>query len=271
MKRLVLFAMVFMLAARALAQPCADLPQERMASDRKGGCLVLMPVDTQSERPQTLVVVLHGDGRGQLLDRQIERWRLTSQALGAANRNVVFMVRPGYQSPIGNSSGWANPRDDDYTAGNVERVAGALQTLRERYQPTRLILIGHSGGAALSALVLGKYPGTADAALLLACPCDLPQVRAHRDAQRGQSTGGWPNSLNPLDVIGGIPAGTQVWAITGAQDDNTLPMFAKRWVDAAAAKGIAAKFEEVQGQNHGSLQSWTGMADRLNNLVVAVQ
>lgn len=150
----------------------------------------------------------------------------------------------------------------------MERVAGALRVLRDTFKPEKLILVGHSGGAATSSIVLGKHPGVADAALLLGCPCDVPPWREHRNAQRGGS-GGWPNSLNPLAFISGIPAGTPVLAVTGAQDDNTLPEFAKRWVEAASAKSVKARFEEVSGLNHLTIQEWPEIASRVSQLIEA--
>ena len=129
-------------------------------------------------------------------------------------------------------------------------------------------MLGHSGGAATVSIVLGKHPGVADAALLLGCPCDVPPWREHRNAQRG-ALGGWPNSLNPLTFIEGIPAGTPVLAVTGAQDDNTLPEFAKRWVEAARAKSIKARFEEISGLNHSTIQQWPDIASRISQLIEA--
>lgn len=256
------------LSLDAWAQPCSELPTERTVSDQKGGCLALVSIGPTSPSSKTLIVMLHGDGQGRLNQRQIERWSVLGRSLQAPDRSVIFLIRPGYQSPAGNSSGWANPRDDDYTSQNMERVAGALRVLRDTFKPEKLILVGHSGGAATSSIVLGKHPGVADAALLLGCPCDVPPWREHRNAQRGGS-GGWPNSLNPLAFISGIPAGTPVLAVTGAQDDNTLPEFAKRWVEAASAKSVKARFEEVSGLNHLTIQEWPEIASRVSQLIEA--
>ena len=256
------------LSFAAWAQPCSELPPERTVSDLKGGCLALMPIGPAALSSKTLIVMLHGDGQGRLNQLQIERWTLLGRSLQGPDRSVFFLIRPGYQSPAGNSSGWANPRDDDYTPQNMERVAGALRVLRETYKSEKLILIGHSGGAATSSIVLGKHPGVADAALLLGCPCDVPPWRLHRNAQRGIS-GGWPNSLNPLAFIADIPVGTPVIAVTGAQDDNTLPEFAKRWVETANAKSIKARFEEISGLNHSTIQQWPGIASRVSQLIEA--
>ncbi len=247
-------------------QGCSELPAEKTISDQKGGCLALVPIGTPLVTAKTLVVLLHGDGEGQLGQRQIDRWTAIGRSLSAPDRNVVFMIRPGYQSPAGNSSGWANPKDDDYTAANMARVAGALGALKTAYKSEKLVLVGHSGGAATSALVLGKHPGVADAALLLGCPCDVPPWRDHRNAQRGRG-GPWVNSLNPLQFISGIPAGTPVVAVTGSQDDNTLPEFARRWAEQAAAKGVKSRYENANGLNHSSVQQWPDIHQKVNELV----
>jgi pimeloyl-ACP methyl ester carboxylesterase len=199
----------------------------------------------------------------------VERWTAIGKDLANKDRRVVFLIRPGYRSPAGDSSGWANPKDDDYTPQNIDRVAQALRVLRERYRAPQLLLVGHSGGAAASALVLGRHPGVADAALLLGCPCDVPRWRMHRSSQRGRDTT-WRNSLNPLDAIGTIPAGTPVIAVTGAQDDNTLPEFARRWVAAAAARGLRARFEAAEGRDHDSILAWPEIPQRAAELIEAL-
>jgi pimeloyl-ACP methyl ester carboxylesterase len=258
------------ISVAALAQPCAELPPGRTVSDQKGGCLALVPIGSTAPSSKTLIVMLHGDGGGQLSQSQITRWTRLGETLKAPDRNVFFMLRPGYQSPAGNSSGWANPRDDDYTAQNMERVAGALRTLQESYKSEKLILVGHSGGAATSSIVLGKHPGIADAALLLGCPCDVPPWRDHRNAQRG-ATGGWPRSLNPLAFVAGIPAGTPVLAVTGTQDENTLPTFARRWVDAANEKSAKARFVEIPGLSHSTILQWPDIASSVSELIEATK
>lgn len=247
-------------------QICTELPVEKTVSDQKGGCLALVPVGAPLSVAKTLVVMLHGDGEGQLAQRQIDRWTTIGRSLSAPDRNVFFMIRPGYQSPAGNSSGWANPKDDDYTSENMARVAGALAALKTTYKSEKLVLVGHSGGAATSALILGKHPSVADAALLLACPCDVPSWRDYRNSQRGKG-GPWANSLNPLQFISGIPAGTPVLAVTGSQDVNTLPEYARQWVEQAAAKGVKSRYEEAVGLNHSTIQQWPDIHLKVDALV----
>lgn len=77
----------------------------------------------------------------------------------------------------------------------------------------------------------------------------------------------WGRSLNPLDAVATIPTGIPVIAITGAQDDNTLPEFARRWTAAASARGLVARFEAVQGRDHNSILTWPEIPQRVTELV----
>lgn len=268
--RLLAGALLTLMSAAGFAQPCASLPADRQVSDARTGCLALLPVGPLRAQPRVLIAMLHGDRGGQLEQRHVEAWTRVGRSLLAEDRVVVFMIRPGYRSPAGDSSGFANPQDDDYTPANVERVAGALATLRRDLRPERVLLVGHSGGAATSALVLGRHPGVADAAVLLGCPCDVPPWRAHRSAQRGQAYRPWAASLNPLTFIGGIPEGTPVLAATGERDDNTLPIFAQRWSEAAGARRVNARAEAVPGLDHASILHWSDLPARVDALIAAL-
>jgi pimeloyl-ACP methyl ester carboxylesterase len=260
--------------APARGQGCTDLPPGRGVSDGGGGCLALVPAGGTGTAgrapPRVLVVMMHGDGGGALEQRHVDSWLRVGRTLQAKDRHVVLLIRPGYQTPAGSSSGWANPRDDDYTAANIARVAGALAALRRTSNPRHIVLIGHSGGAATAALVLGRHPGVADAALLLGCPCDVPPWRSHRNSQRGAVDRPWGNSLNPISFVSAIPQGTPVIAATGVEDDNTLPRFARRWVELASAKGVDARYEDVPGHGHGSILRWDGIAHHLQALIAAL-
>lgn len=256
------------------AQRCADLPMERSIPDGKGCLAVWSPRQLDATNSdlknhpshRVLVVLLHGDSGGGLTQRHLDRWQRAASNLSELNQHIVFLVRPGYSAPVGDSSGWANQRDDDYTAENVERVATALQNLKTRYQSSRVLLVGHSGGAAIAALILGRHPAAVDGAILLGCPCDVPTWRQHRGLQRGRQTY-WPNSLNPLDIVSKIPTDKVVLAITGSQDDNTLPQFAETWITAASARGVHAKFLLAPDQDHTNILLWPGLPEQVKQII----
>ncbi len=261
--RVLLIIVILIFHSIAIAQKCDGLSVERSIPDGKGCLTVWFPkgfdaagVDsTVNADSRVLVVLLHGDSAGGLAQRHIDRWTRAAKILTEPTQPTIFLVRPGYSSPVGDSSGWANQRDDDYTAENVQRVATALRNLKARYKASKLLLIGHSGGAAIGALLLGRHPDALDGAVLLGCPCDVPTWRQHRSIQRGKQTP-WPNSLNPMDAIAQIPTNKVVLAITGSMDDNTLPKFAESWIDAARARGVDAKFISAIDQDHSNIILW---------------
>jgi len=64
---------------------------------------------------------------------------------------------------------------------------------------------------------------------------------------RGKSA--W-SSLSPHSFADGIPSTTQVIAITGDQDENTLPFLAEEYIEGLKANGIEASFVSVEGGTH---------------------
>jgi pimeloyl-ACP methyl ester carboxylesterase len=151
-------------------------------------------------------------------------------------RVVVALLRPGYFDSSGNQSSGDNfKRQDSYTKHNIDAIAAALKALRGHHKASHLILVGHSGGAAISGVILGRHPGVADAAVLAACPCFIAEWRAGRRR--------WMQSLSPDEVIKQVPVATRVVALTGDADDNTRPILARDYVEALAKRGKPARFE----------------------------
>jgi len=217
-------------------------------------CLVAQVIARPESDGRPLAVVVHGDGGGGVRDSYLQMFETTTERIKAAvpGAGVVFLQRPGYRSKFGQSEGSAKPEDDDYTKENVAHMAAAITALREIWKPSRLIWVGHSGGSALGALVMGMNPGLIDGAVLSACPCgDVFEWRSHRNTMRGRyNASTWPNSLSPIKFQDGLRPGTPVVLMTGDKDDNTLVKFAAAWQEAAKARGVTAELLVLPGINH---------------------
>ena len=102
-----------------------------------------------------LVVVLHGDAPFNKPDYQ----DTFAAKVAAANSDVIAaaILRPGYTDPQGNTSEGERGQTtgDNYNARNVDAIAAAIGELRQRFQTRRLVVVGHSGGAAITANILG--------------------------------------------------------------------------------------------------------------------
>jgi pimeloyl-ACP methyl ester carboxylesterase len=127
-------------------------------------------------------------------------------------------------------------------------VAGAVTALKKFHGAAKVVLVGHSGGAAISGVILGRFPGLADAALLAACPCNVPEWRIMR---RGKNN--WTSSQSPHEFIDAIPAASRVIAVTGSRDNNTFPKIAVQYVESLQKRGIDARYVEVEGASHNSV------------------
>lgn len=238
-------SLVFPLAGAsvALAAPC-PAPDNATRVSGAGECLVIRTFGSPPGRGQpVLAVVIHGDVSAG--GPATYHFRLAEQ-IAAAGTVAVGLVRPGYDDGAGAQSSGSNyNRIDSYTPQNVDAVAEAVRALRAHHRARRVVLIGHSGGAAISGVILGKHPGVADAAVLVACPCHVPNWRSGRRA--------WTRSESPHAYAAAVPASALVVALTGAQDDNTFPTLASNYAASLAARGVRARYVEVTGANHNAV------------------
>ncbi|NNJ69375.1 MAG: alpha/beta fold hydrolase [Boseongicola sp.] len=189
----------------------------------------------------SVVVFLHGDvSRG----GPATYHNAVMREMAQKGVTAIALLRPGYSDGIQTSSGTNHERRDQYTEENNDLVAGALTSIRERHPGKRLVVAGHSGGAAQLGAIVGRYPGLVDSAILIACPCDIKTWRAKwRPFPRSEKQ-------SPIKFASSIGADTRVIAITGADDDNTFPGLAEAYVAKAKAAGTPAEFIELSGADH---------------------
>ncbi|MBL8674610.1 MAG: prolyl oligopeptidase family serine peptidase [Rhodospirillales bacterium] len=228
--------------AAASAAPCAS-PDNLTRATGAGECLALRTYGAGGARP-VLVVVLHGDvSSGGPARYHLPIAETFANAIPGAV--VVALVRPGYDDGAGGASSGSNHgRVDQYTAANIDAVAGAVAALKAHHRAARVVLVGHSGGAATAGVILGRHPGVADAAVLVACPCDIARWREGRRP--------WSRSESPSTYAARVPANTVVSAITGERDDNTQPYLARDYAASLAARGLRATATILPGADHNA-------------------
>ena len=244
----------------ANAEPCTNENDETRVTGTSQ-CLLTHRFGTP-EAPH-LLVWLHGDGSGGKPARyHLPIAEKAVETFGAGNVISVGLIRPGYPDGSGDASSVApghGGRSDHYTRENVSEVASAIRNLKKRYATKRVTVIGHSGGAATTAIILGMEPDLIDSALLVSCPCDLVAWRTGRRA--------WTRSENPMDWAEKIPATTRIVALTGSRDDNTIPDLAKRYVDALLSRGVSARFLEAPDTTHNDALSAKEVNEAIAELI----
>ena len=241
----------------AAVEPCAADNRTRVAANDE--CLVIKTNGQPAERT-SLIIFIHGDGyRGGPSDYMYP----SIQNFGAKGVVAVALIRPGYYDSRNNqSTGNSYRTGDNYQVSVIATVAAAVKALKRHYNAETVVLAGHSGGSAISGVIIGKYPGLVNAAVLGACPCNVPDWRTMR---RGYNN--WRLSLSPHDFIGKIDKKTTVVAITGGNDDNTRSVLAKDYVAVLKANGIDAAFIEVPGIGHNGIEGTRAYESAINQIL----
>ncbi len=198
--------------------------------------------------PDVMLIWLHGDvSSGGPADYHFRIAGSAASEFSSSKTLSVAIVRPGYPDGDGNSSSVSpaqSGRSDHYTKENVAEVATAIEHLKKRFNPRKVIVIGHSGGAATTANMLGLQPELFDRAILVACPCDLVAWRVGRKA--------WSRSENPIALTNTISPQAKVIALTGEKDDNTSTLLASAYVEKLKARNIEATFLSLPNETHNS-------------------
>jgi alpha-beta hydrolase superfamily lysophospholipase len=206
------------------------------------------------ERP-VLVVLVHGD----IPDPRQGLYEL-ADAVARISDNVAAagLLRPGYKDAKGDASagkmGFAI--GDNYTPQVIDDVDAAIRQLKARYHAGKVVMIGHSGGGAIIADLMGRHPNDVDAAVLLACGCDPKGfmtrfIKEHPDP-------GFPKdpvnpSLLPLEMARHVPARMHVRMVIGDQDDVVRQADSHAYLEALKARGVDASLAIAPGVGHNDV------------------
>jgi pimeloyl-ACP methyl ester carboxylesterase len=239
--RFCLFALLLCCSAAHAGCPPGATVADWVFGGKLCQAVVTFGAETAGPSP-LLIVVVHGD----ISDGGRATYHVVfAKTLAGPGRVVVALTRPGYTDDRGRTSqGNTYRRRDNYTRDNIAGVGGAVAALRAHYQPRRVIYVGHSGGAAIGGVLIGKSTRLIDAAVLVSCPCDIARWLHERKKPR------WPASLSPLNYAGRVPRETRVTVITGSTDTNTFPAQAEDYARALRRRGVDARFVPVDGAGH---------------------
>jgi pimeloyl-ACP methyl ester carboxylesterase len=198
-----------------------------------------------------LVVVLHGDAPFSRPGYQ----NTFAAKVAATNRDVVAvgLLRPGYTDPQGNISDGERglTTGDNWNATNTDAIANAIGELKRRYHARKVVVAGHSGGAAIAANILGRHSELIDAALLVSCPCDVEQWRQNMFQLTGQPVfHGNIDTLSPVEQITGMSDQANVTMMVGSQDKVTPPGLSERYQAVAAQLGKQVRLVQLEDKGH---------------------
>jgi pimeloyl-ACP methyl ester carboxylesterase len=198
-----------------------------------------------------LIVVLHGDAP--FINPRYQYAVAADLANAVPGKPVVALMRPGYADAYGARSdgdrGFA--LGENYTLDVANDIADAIQSLKQQWGAPSVILVGHSGGAAVAANIAALTPGLVRHVVLVACPCDVPAFRRHMARWQWNLMWLWPvHSLSPMQTLDRLEKRTRVTAISGAKDPVTLPEYARDYIAKAKSRGISASLIILANKGH---------------------
>lgn len=221
-----------------------------------GECLALQTYYANSvpDKNPILLVFIHGDGIPGGGPSDYLKFQATK--FSAPDVVPVVLIRPGYYDSYGNYStgesyafsGHGYP-NDSYRPHTVATLAAAVQSLKNYYQPRCTILVGHSGGGMMSGVILGKYPGLADGAVLASVVGDVQQWSTKH------GYGDYPHSLSPNNFVDKIPTKDFVYIISGTNDTNTYPEMSKAYYNQLKNHGVQVYWRVAKDGTHNSVTS----------------
>jgi predicted esterase len=195
--------------------------------------------ENDKETNEYLVVVLHGDApNGPPSYQYTFAEELANHIPGSI---VAALLRPGYSDASGLRSAGRRglTYGDNYTPAQLTAITEAIKELRNQYSVGKVFLVGHSGGAAITANIMGLEPDLAHTSVLLCCPCDLGLWREHMHNEFGGLFWRFPvRSISPLTVVEYISDSARIRLIIGADDNITPPKFSQIYADELSRLGL---------------------------------
>ena len=203
-----------------------------------------------------LVVILHGDAPPPDVYPNYQNIFASKIAEMGQNLIVLTILRPGYTDPNGNHSEGDKGKmnGDNWNRKNSEEIAEVISKLKKRYNAKKLILVGHSGGAAISANIIELHPELANAALLVSCPCgnlkswrkhmfELTNISVFKDTSK---------SLSPIENIKEIPTKIPIVLMVGTKDNVAPLKFSKEFQNEALKEGKNVKLIKLENRPHNT-------------------
>lgn len=242
-------SLTVLMAGAALA---ACTPADRPADTAPAASLYSQSFGSLPARQvRTLIVVIHGDAPFAKPDYHYAFARAAAAAVPASE--AVALLRPGYEDPQGHRSPGERGQTtgDNYTPDRIAAVAQTLRALQRRYGNARIVLVGHSGGAAIAADLAATHPALVDGLVLVSCPCALPEWRKHM--KKVSPTPLWDapvDSLDPVKLVGGMSPSLRAAVLVGSDDKTTPLRFSRLYAEALSLRGIATDFRIIPGKGH---------------------
>ncbi|MGF1723604.1 alpha/beta hydrolase family protein [Photobacterium nomapromontoriensis] len=195
-----------------------------------------------------LVIAIHGDCPTSPASYQND----FAKEIASRSSNVVAagLLRPGYKDGQGHRSSGRRgfTVGDNYNRERIDQIANAILDLKYRYSPSKVIIAGHSGGAAITAKLIAYYPDIANFSFIVSCPADInPWRKDMLKLLKYPLFLGKLNVTSPIELVERISDSTGIHVICGADDTVTKPYLSENYVNKLIVSGKQVKYDKIPG------------------------
>lgn len=198
----------------------------------------------------SLVVVLHGDSP---FNKPSYHYAFAkSMAEQGKNVAAIGVLRPGYTDALDRTSDGERGEavGDNYGPPQLNQIAQAIGIWKAFFEPKQVVVVGHSGGAAITALLGSQFPGLIDHAVLVACPCDVNAWRESMFALTSKPIfKGDLDVLSPQSQVAQLAPDLETLLIVGKKDPVTPVKLSKNYEQALKKLGRKVRLVEIPGEH----------------------
>lgn len=213
--------------------------------------LVIYPADSVKE--DNLIVFLHGDSP---FRDPVYQYYIARNIAKMTNSVTVALLRPGYKDDCGDQSEGIRglTMGDNYTEEVVSAIASVIASMKLEVQPKKTIVMGHSGGAALTALLVQSFPTLTQQSLLVACPCNLDAWRKSMEGLTENPEWSQPMpGLSPLDRVDKLNPSQKFHLFVGEKDVVAPPFLSEEFYDKAVRHVADIQWKKIEEADHESI------------------
>lgn len=260
-----LFVLHLTLSFQTYASSQCDNIESQVFADNHCTVIETYKSANLSESP-TLAIVLHGDAP--FWNPNVQYRVAQFLAKNQDNLISVGMLRPGYTDDFSSKSDGVRGETvgDNYDDKRVNQIGSAIEALKKHYKAAKVVVIGHSGGAAITAKLSGLYPELVNHAVVISCPCNINAwrkdmlVRNEYELFKGDL-----DISSPVELASKVSANTKIDLIIGKADDNTKPYLTQEYYEALKKHGKNVSLQMIEG-GHNIFQTEQAITTMLSAL-----
>ncbi len=132
----------------------------------------------------------------------------------------------------------------------VNQIAHAIEELIKTHSPSKVILAGHSGGAAITANIISLFPLLIDDPFIVSCPCDVNAWRENMFSLTNKSIfKGKIDTLSPIDLVDSLSKKTTISILVEKNDKVAITILSEKYKKAVTKEDLKVTLTLMEGQH----------------------